>query len=401
MLEKSTEDKIAVEKDTGDSDRTEKETAGKETAGKETAEKITAPEKKRNFPALIAAVILIAAICAGAKYYHYNLPAQRFSRIMKQAEQNMLDGEYETAMAAYESALEINSGDPDARLGRIRALSLQADGLAVAQDTPSKARACACYRQVISMAKEYEMTDGEGKETADAAGEKIPVLEEEIAGACTSVDWEITREDRSGTVMEPDGTRIPYLWYYDQVKITDEYYPYAEKINSSLVAGMDAYFNSESNDPSAALVKAADRQGEWQDYVGAAGIYSDQGLLSIRMAEVRVHGSTQSNYFRGQTFRLSDAQRLTLPDLTDRTESSLRRMVRRRIWAFLEEGGYRNISKSDVRDYVEGTDPENYKFSIREDGEICLIIDQEISFFSSADEILEIPLEDDAERGGE
>ena len=164
---------------------------------------------------------------------------------------------------------------------------------------------------------------------------------------------------------------------------------------------MDAFFNSESNDPSAALVKAADRQGDWQDYVGAAGIYSDQGLLSIRMAEVRVHGNTQSNYFRGQTFRLSDAQRLTLPDLTDRTESSLRRMVRRRIWAFLEEEGYRNIPKSDVRDYVEGTDPENYKFSVREDGEICLIIDQEISFFSSADEILEIPLEDDDAEEGE
>ena len=114
-----------------------------------------------------------------------------------------------------------------------------------------------------------------------------------------------------------------------------------------------------------------------------------------------MHGNTHSNDFRGQTFRLSDAQRLTLLDLTDRTKSSLRRMVRRRIWAFLEEGGYRNISKADVRDYVESTDPEDYKFCIMEDGTICLIIDQEMSFFSAEDEILEIPLEDTSAVEGE
>ena len=249
--------------------------------------------------------------------------------------------------------------------------------------------------------KSAEDKMAEGKETADAARERISALEEEIAASCKSVDCETVREDRSGVVMEPDGTQISYLWYYDQVRVIDEYYPYAEQINSSLSAGMDAFFNTESNDPSAALVKASDRQGEWQDYVGAAGIYSGDGLLSIRMAEVRVHGNTHSNYFRGQTFRLSDAQRLTLLDLTDRTKSSLRRMVRRRIWAFLEEGGYRNISKADVRDYVESTDPEDYKFCIMEDGTICLIIDQEMSFFSAEDEILEIPLEDTSAVEGE
>ena len=83
-------------------------------------------------------------------------------------------------------------------------------------------------------------------------------------------------------------------------------------------------------------------------------------------------------------------------DVIDVTQQNIAQYL-----AFLEEEGYRNISKSDVRDYVEGTDPENYKFSVREDGEICLIIDQEISFFSSADEILEIPLEDDAAEEGE
>ena len=377
MVEKSAEDKMAEGKDIKDGNM----------------------KKKRIFPALIVAVILIAAACAGGRYYYYNLPEQRFSRIMEQAELDMQSGEYETAMTAYESALEINSLDPDARMGRVRALSLQADGLAGKTDNPSKAKACEYYGQVISMTKEYEMTDGEGKETADAARERISALEEEIAASCKSVDCETVREDRSGVVMEPDGTQISYLWYYDQVRVIDEYYPYAEQINSSLSAGMDAFFNTESNDPSAALVKASDRQGEWQDYVGAAGIYSGEGLLSIRMAEVRVHGNTHSNYFRGQTFRLSDAQRLTLLDLTDRTKSSLRRMVRRRIWAFLEEEGYRNISKSDVRDYVESTAPEDYKFCIMEDGEICLIVDQEIPFFASADEILEIPLEDDP--GGE
>jgi hypothetical protein len=76
-------------------------------------------------------------------------------------------------------------------------------------------------------------------------------------------------------------------------------------------------------------------------------------------------------------------------------------MVRRRIWAFLEEEGYRNISKSDVRDYVENTAPENYKFCVMEDGKIYLIVDQEMSFFSSADEILEIPLEEEITVEGE
>lgn len=361
-----------------------------------------APVKKRRIlPGIIAAVILAAAACAGGKYYYYNLPEQRLSRIMEQAEQDMLNGEYEAAMAAYGSALDIDALDPGARLGRVRALSLQADGLAGSADIASKAKACEYYGQVISMAKEYEMTDGEGDELAGAARERISGLEEEIAASCTSVDCETVREDRSGVVMEPDGTQIPYLWYYDQVRIRDEYYPYAEKINSFLSAGMDAFFNTESNDPSAALIKAADREGDWQDYVGEAGIYSGGGLLSIRMAEVRVHGNVRSNYFRGQTFRLSDAERLTLPDLMDRTQSSLRRMVRRRIWAFLEEEGYRNISKSDVRDYVENTAPENYKFCVMEDGKIYLIVDQEMSFFSSADEILEIPLEEEITVEGE
>ena len=407
MREKSTGEKNTVEKYTAEKSTEGKSTEGKNTEEENTEEKSTGEkntegkniEKKKKIFHVLAAVIILAAACAGGMYYHYNLPEQRFNRFMEQADLNMENGEYEAAMAAYESALDIDSADQDARLGRIRALSLKADGLAGASDNPSKTKACEYYGQVISMAKEYGMTDGEGEEIADAAGVKISTLEEEIAGTYTSVDCEIVREDRSGTVMEPDGTQIPYLWYYDQVKVRDDYYPYAEKINSSLSAGMDAFFNAESNDPSEVLFRAADRQGDWQDYVGAAGIYSDGGFLSIRMAEVRVHGNTRSNYFRGQTFRLSDSESMTLPDLTDRTESSLRRMVRRRIWAFLEEEGYRNISKSDVRDYVESTAPEDYKFCIMEDGEICLIVDQEIPFFASADEILEIPLEDDP--GGE
>ena len=151
MVEKSAEDKMAEGKDIKDGNM----------------------KKKRIFPALIVAVILIAAACAGGRYYYYNLPEQRFSRIMEQAELDMQSGEYETAMTAYESALEINSLDPDARMGRVRALSLQADGLAGKTDNPSKAKACEYYGQVISMTKEYEMTDGEGKETADAARERM------------------------------------------------------------------------------------------------------------------------------------------------------------------------------------------------------------------------------------
>ena len=115
MVEKSAEDKMAEGKDIKDGNM----------------------KKKRIFPALIVAVILIAAACAGGRYYYYNLPEQRFSRIMEQAELDMQSGEYETAMTAYESALEINSLDPDARMGRVRALSLQADGLAGKKDNPS------------------------------------------------------------------------------------------------------------------------------------------------------------------------------------------------------------------------------------------------------------------------
>ena len=102
MVKKSAEDKMAEGKDIKDGNM----------------------KKKRIFPALIVAVILIAAACAGGRYYYYNLPEQRFSRIMEQAELDMQSGEYETAMTAYESALEINSLDPDARMGRVRALSL-------------------------------------------------------------------------------------------------------------------------------------------------------------------------------------------------------------------------------------------------------------------------------------
>ena len=75
------------------------------------------------------------------------------------------------------------------------------------------------------------------------------------------------------------------------------------------------------------------------------------------------------------------------------TDIGLRRTVRRRIWSFVEQQGYTDILKADVEDYVEKTDPADFKYCIRDDGTLCLIVDQTAPFFEGRQEILEIPLE--------
>ncbi|MBQ8985624.1 MAG: hypothetical protein IJ100_00015, partial [Lachnospiraceae bacterium] len=56
--------------------------------------------------------------------------------------------------------------------------------------------------------------------------------------------------------------------------------------------------------------------------------------------------------------------------------------------------GYRNIPRSALEDYVQDTPPEEFKFCFRDDGKLCLVIDQTIPFFAAGTEILEIPLEE-------
>ena len=160
--------------------------------------------------------------------------------------------------------------------------------------------------------------------------------------------------DRSGSVNLPDGTEIPYSQYYDLVQIEDQYYPYAETINAALKQGMDDYFADPENDISAGITGrgAAAKDGTYRDYVGVQGVYSNQGLLSIRMAHVRIIGDSQTNDYCGVTFRLSDCAQLSLEDIAGVTDIGLRRMVRRRIWSWFEQEGYSDIKKSDIEDYV-------------------------------------------------
>ena len=215
----------------------------------------------------------------------------------------------------------------------------------------------------------------------------------EIAEDYDSVQCETVREDRSGKVVLTDGTEVPYTWYYDLVQIRDDNYPLADEINAVLEAQKDAFFSGEQTNPSTGIGGVITRaEGDYQDYVGEAGIYSGKGILSIRMAEIRSAGLARAGFFRGKTFRLSDGKELTLADVTDRTDSGLKHLVKKKIREWFENEGYSSVSMSDVEDYIDQTAPEELKFCIREDGIVYLAVDQEMPFFTGAGEILEIPL---------
>lgn len=399
---------------------------------------------------LAALVLVILCVCGW--YYYRNTPLQRQLRILETADALLEAQEYEEAAEEYTGALEIEAPGPEgeaaadrARQGRLQALTLQADSFASQPDLAGRAQACDLYGQVLALCDEMEEETDLRGETAD----KLTRLQEEMASAFDSVACTTARDDRSGTTVLPGGLEVPYVWYYDLVQVTEEYYPYADRINAVLLQDCNAFFaggmepaesirefrdmtpladavrpvidgrtsaeaeyaeeepadtdqsageaprgdSEEGEEGSAEKGSAEESPEEYRNYVGEAGVFSGNGLLSIRLAEVRIQGRTRSVLFRGRTFRLSDGGEVTLGELTQRTDTGLRRLVRRRTVSFLEEQGYRNISRSEIEDYVTNTDPEDYKFCIRDGGEICLVIDQEVPFFRHADQVLEIPLE--------
>jgi len=406
---------------------------GEKEKNKGTDERTEKGKRKRVLPALL----VLAVLCVCGWFYYRNTPLQRQLRILEQADSLMEAQEYGKAAEEYAGALEIEApgtqgGDAAdrARQGRLQALSLQADACAAqSSDQAGRAEACALYGQVIALCDE---TDESGKTAAvrQEAADKLTRLQEELAASFDAVACTTARDDRSGTATLPDGQQASYVWYYDLVQVTEEYYPYADRINEVLRRDCNAFF-AGGMEPSESIRSIRDMTPladavrpvidgrtsaeaeyaeeeedsgaghvteEYRNYVGEAGIYAGNGLLSIRLAEVRVRGNTQSVFFRGRTFRLSDGGEVTLGELTQRTDTGLRRLVRRRTAAFLDEQGYRNISRSDIEDYVTETSPEDFKFCIREDGEICLVIDQEVPFFRHADHVLEIPLGNEEEQ---
>lgn len=343
---------------------------------------------------LFFAVVL--TLCACGWQYWYNTPEQQIRRIMEEAETVIAGEDYAGAAQLYTDVLMIDGTNEAAWEGMLTSVAKQADLLSLSEDRAGQVQACALYEEAIALYEEAEesgVTVIPAAYREEAAG-KLEELRAQIAAGYGTVECTTIREDRSGTQVLPDGTQIPYIWYYDLVRITDEEYPYADRINSFLEQEMQAFFSGNAGDPSAAIRKSgAAEGGEYKDYVGEAGIYAQDGLISIRAAEVRVQGKEKSNYFRGHTFRLADAGETTLAELTGRTDSSVRRLVRRRIWGWLEQEGYRGITKADVEAYAEDTDADDFKFCILPDKGICLIVDQEAPFFSGAGEILEIPLE--------
>ena len=396
-----------------------------------------------------AALVLLILILAGCAYgWHYwNLPEQQLKRSLQKAEEFLAQGDYENAAAGFERAMEIDAENTDAVGGWLQARMAIADAAARAGgDIPARTRVCGLYEEIIAFCDEKTDHAGTDREAAvpdagdtseaAAAGEAAtqeamgsaadenpekteasdsagdgghlaaivePVREEaadrlvrlrrEIASDYESVKCESVREDRSGKVVLTDGTEVPYTWYYDLVQIRDENYPLANEINAVLEAQKEAFFSGEQTNPSAGIGGVISQaQGDYQDYVGEAGIYSGQGILSIRMAEIRSAGTARAGFFRGKTFRLSDGKELTLADVTDRTDSGLKHLVKKKIREWFENEGYSAVSMSDVEDYIEQTAPEELKFCIHEDGIVYLAVDQEMPFFTGAGEILEIPL---------
>ena len=348
---------------------------------------------RRGHKAVLLAAVLIAACAAGYGYY-YNLPAQRLDRAMQAADTLMEQAQYEQAVEKYTEASGIDPENEEAREGALLALKGQADALAGSREIADRAGACALYREIRDRGSDIRTEDNAERIDAllEESDEKLENLEQGIAAEYESVETITTTDDRSGKVIRPDGSETPYTWHYDLVQIEDPWYPYADEINAILARERDNFFaRSDSTPPQTAAAGTAD--GEYRDYVGVAGIYSGEGMLSIRMAEVRVQGTSRVNYYRGVTLRLSDAEPVSLADLTGKTESGVRRLVRRSIAGWVEDEGYRDISQSVIEDYAEETDLDAFKYCIREDGKACLLIDQEVPFFRTATEILEIPLE--------
>lgn len=356
-------------------------------------------KKDRKKYIVIALIVVLAAAAFG--WYSYNLPARRLERALKKADALLEQQSFEEASAAYEQAQNIDGVSPEALEGQILAEMGKADKAAAeAVDIPSRSQACDLYEHVMQLCSDalaavQNPEDARFTQPGSEAETKRDTLQKGIAADYVQAEYTRETVDRSGSVDLPDGTKIPYSQYYDLVQIEDQYYPYAETINAALKQGMDDYFADPENDISAGITGrgAAAKDGTYRDYVGVQGVYADQGLLSIRMAHVRIIGDSQTNDYCGVTFRLSDCAQLSLEDIAGVTDIGLRRMVRRRIWSWFEQEGYSDIKKSDIEDYVEEIDPSEFKYSIRDDGTVCLIIDQTAPFFEDRQEILEIPLD--------
>ncbi len=354
--------------------------------------------KIKKYAAIVLVLILAAA---GFAYYNYNLPEKRLARALEKADALLEAKNYEEASAAYEEAEEISGVSPEALEGHILSELYRADELAAkASDIPSRAQACDCYGQVVLLCDAAAATledpadERFARPRADADAKRT-ALQEEIAAGYEKVESYVETEDRSGSFLIPGGNEVACTQYYDLAIVSDEYYPYADKINASLQKQKDDYFADPENEPSSLLAKAGvtDKDAACRDYVGVEGTYSGEGLLCIRMAHVQNIGGTQSNDYCGRTFRLSDGEEVSLGDLTGKTDIGLRRFVRRALWSWLQQEGYTEILKSDVEDYVEDLEADEYKFCIRDDGTLCLVIDQSVPFFADRQETLEIPLD--------
>lgn len=373
---------------TGDAASAENGAAAPGTPAEEGAKK---PRRR----GLLWIVLLLCAACAAGYGYYYNLPAQKLERAMQAADELLEQARFKEAADKYLDAIEIDPDNAAAREGFVDSLTGEADSLAAQEDIPVRAQAFELYREIIRQCEDMP-ADARGEKTQalqEETARKLEALEKEVAGAYETIETSTDMDDRSGRIVQPDGTEKKYTWYYDLVRISDPYYPYAEAINTVLEQERDSFFARTESFPSDAA-EAGTGEDESRDYVGVAGVYSGEGLLCIRMAEVRAQGNSRANYYRGVTFRLSDAGVVTLSDLTGRTDSGVRRLVKRRLRDWLDQEGWQNISRSLIEKYVEDTPPDEFKYCIRDDGKLCLVVDQEAPFFTAGTEILEIPLED-------
>ncbi len=429
---------------------------GENAGGKAPAEGETSqdaggsPGMKKKIAVLAAVLILIGCACG---WYYWNLPENRLTRLMQEADGFLASADYENAASGYAEAMKIDGANHAAAEGYLKAKMALAEDAAekVGDDITGRARVSQMFEEIIAFCDE-QTGDGEAAEGGstveagapvdgarnqeDAAGAEdtgvrdsqdqttagtgAPVSESSIdpqfaamldtyresaverqgqllkgiAEDYNQVKCVTVRDDRSGRVILNDGTEVPYTWYYDQVRIEDEHYPLADRINIVLERDKEAFFAGENSNPSVNISGSGVAPGsEYLDYVGEAGIYSGKGVLSIRMAEIRAYGDARAGYFRGKTFRLSDGKELTLADVTDRTDSGVKHLVKKKIREWFEKEGYTSVSMTDAEEYIDKIDPKDLKFCIHEDGRVYLAIDQEVSFFATAGEILEIPLD--------
>ncbi len=195
-----------------------------------------------------------------------------------------------------------------------------------------------------------------------------------------SEDVMILRDDRSETVArEETNEEQKCLYFYDSVRLRGSS-PAAETINKKIEEGRAAFFDDEERDP---VKFAGDREemphfdSEWAmcHFARAESVYHDGKIFSVNLRDEFFLGGSDDIRFIGFTVDLLDGHEIFLPELTGLSGDEVVELVLSRAAAYFAENNVPDASRKTMEEYL-GTDPEGYKFCVKPDGKIYLLVDK-------------------------